>query len=111
MGVHRFAYSVFVGPLVDGLQIDHLCRRKRCFRPDHLEQVTALENTMRSEAITAENARKTHCTRGHALSGSNLYERANGWRDCRRCRADASRRQRCKKAIALATGEPIPIGG
>ena len=39
-------------------------------------------------------AKKTHCIRGHALAGQNLYVRANGYRNCRICqRAIIVRRQ------------------
>lgn len=44
---HRLIYEVLVGPIPDGLQIDHLCRVKRCVNPEHLEPVTTQENTRR----------------------------------------------------------------
>lgn len=50
MGAHRAAYEHFVGPIPDGLQIDHLCRNKLCVRPDHLEAVTLAENLRRRDA-------------------------------------------------------------
>lgn len=46
--VHRLAYEVFVGPIPDGLHIDHLCRNRRCIKPSHLEPVTQAENNQRS---------------------------------------------------------------
>jgi hypothetical protein len=36
------------GPIPDGLQLDHLCRVRCCVNPNHLEPVTAKENTLRS---------------------------------------------------------------
>lgn len=45
---HRVAYEMFVGPIPDGLVLDHLCRNRRCCRPDHLEPVTSAENTRRA---------------------------------------------------------------
>lgn len=45
---HRFAYEELVGPIPEGLTIDHLCRVKHCVNPAHLEPVTAEENTRRS---------------------------------------------------------------
>jgi hypothetical protein len=45
--VHRLAYELLVGPIPDGLTIDHLCRVRHCVRPDHLEPVTRAENTRR----------------------------------------------------------------
>ena len=44
---HRYAYTLAVGPIPDGLTIDHLCGNKRCVRPEHLEPVTVAENIRR----------------------------------------------------------------
>ena len=49
--VHRVSYSLFVGPIPEGLQIDHLCSNKRCLQPDHLEPVTRSENQLRANAV------------------------------------------------------------
>ena len=49
--VHRWAYERFVGRIPDGLVIDHLCHVPQCVNPDHLEAVTAQENTRRWVAI------------------------------------------------------------
>ena len=46
-GAHRVAYKLLVGPIPDGLDIDHLCRVPACVRPSHLEPVTRSENTIR----------------------------------------------------------------
>ena len=81
---HRFAYESFVGPIPEGLQIDHLCRNRACVNPAHMEPVTLRENILRGESSAAKNARKTHCKRGHPLSGENLY-RFGGSRSCREC--------------------------
>lgn len=45
--VHRAAYIEWVGPIPDGLEIDHLCRIRNCIRPLHLEPVTHGENMTR----------------------------------------------------------------
>lgn len=44
---HRLAYTVWVGPIPAGMEIDHLCNNRACFRPDHLEVVTRQENVRR----------------------------------------------------------------
>lgn len=44
---HRYAYELLVGPIPDGLQIDHVCRNKGCVNPEHLEPVTPSENMRR----------------------------------------------------------------
>lgn len=45
---HRFSYMAFVGPIPEGLELDHLCRKRRCFNPECLEPVTHKENIRRS---------------------------------------------------------------
>jgi hypothetical protein len=52
--VHVVSYREFKGPIVKGLQIDHLCRNRCCCNPDHLEQVTPSVNVQR--ALAAKRA-------------------------------------------------------
>ncbi len=85
---HRWAYESEVGPVPDGMELDHLCRNRGCVNHDHLEPVTARENVRRGIGPTADNARKTHCPRGHLLSGSNLVPsllNKTGRRSCLEC--------------------------
>lgn len=72
---HRVVYEYLVGPIPEGLELDHLCRVRCCVNPRHVEPVTPLENMMRGESFAAINARKTHCIHGHPLSGDNLIVR------------------------------------
>lgn len=53
-GAHRFAYEAEVGPIPDGLTIDHLCRVRHCVNPAHLEAVTSRENTRRRDDLRGE---------------------------------------------------------
>lgn len=77
---HRVAYELYVGPIPEGYEVDHLCLVPACWNPMHLEAVTPEENMRR------RYARKTHCNRGHLLSGANLYvNAADGARICRTC--------------------------
>lgn len=48
---HRFAYESVVGPIPDGLSLDHLCRNPQCVNPAHLEPVTHLENVRRGDVL------------------------------------------------------------
>ena len=53
---HRVAYTLFKGPIPDGLTIDHLCNVRACLNPDHLEAVTQEENNRRrDERFIKEN--------------------------------------------------------
>lgn len=98
---HRFSYLVFKGPLIIGLQIDHLCNNRTCVNPDHLLQVSAQKNTLRSRvAPAAVNSRKEVCVREHVLSGDNLYENS-GRRHCRECRRDWKRNFRIERRVKL----------
>ncbi len=93
---HRWSYETFVGPIPDGLQLDHLCRNGLCVNPDHLEPVTAAENIARSRG----NANKTHCLRGHRLTTQNTYLDSKGHRSCLICRRAAHRKYRANKKDA-----------
>lgn len=83
---HRWSYEYHVGPIPDGLHLDHLCRNRSCVNPEHLEPVTVRENVMRGESPSATHAKKTHCPEGHPYSGDNLYVHPiKGTRHCRTC--------------------------
>lgn len=81
---HRFAYEHYVGPVPDGLILDHLCRNRHCANPEHLEPVTWAQNTLRGIGPTAVNAAKTHCYRGHPLDDAYIIP-STGGRQCRGC--------------------------
>lgn len=105
---HRWAYERFVGPIPEGLTLDHLCRRPGCVNPRHLEPVTMHENTKRAPTqVTTINAAKTHCIHGHPFEGFNLIIRADGKsRECRTCVYDRnSKFKRRKRQEALANLE------
>lgn len=90
---HRWAYETFVGPIPEGLTIDHLCGVKNCVRPDHLEAVTSRENTLRSpNTMASRHAAKTHCPRNHPYDEANTLV-SGGARYCRKCMADRKRRR------------------
>jgi hypothetical protein len=96
---HRWAYEYLVGPIPDGLDIDHLCRVRRCVNPDHLEPVTRIENVRRGYSSTHQRV-KTHCPQGHPYVGWNLLV-DHGRRRCRTCTNERERRwRRAKRAAA-----------
>ena len=85
--VHRVSYTVFKGEIPAGFEIDHLCRVKCCINPDHLEAVLHKVNLLRGKSPSANNARKTHCSHGHAFTPENTYiQPSNGGRLCRICK-------------------------
>jgi hypothetical protein len=101
---HRYAYELLVGPIPDGLHIDHLCRVHRCVNPDHLEAVTNRENVLRGEGPTAINAAKTHCIHGHEFTPENTITNRLGHRWCRTCHIYRLRRRRRERAAEADTG-------
>lgn len=84
---HRWAYEQMVGPIPEGMTLDHLvdrCRNKHCVRPDHLEPVTPEENHRRW--VEAQRSVPT-CKRGHEWTPENSYVNQAGLRRCKACRA------------------------
>lgn len=98
---HRIAYHELVGPIPDGLELDHRCKNPTCCNPAHLEAVTHLENVRRSDS-GKHNAIKTHCAQGHAFDEHNTIVRtrkSHGFlvRDCRECKNESNRQYRRRR--------------
>lgn len=87
ISAHRLSYAAFVGPIPEGMCIDHLCRNRRCVNPRHMEVVTLGENVMRGMSPTIVAARNGVCKHGHQLSGDNLYTRIRGGHVQHQCKA------------------------
>lgn len=87
---HRVSYEVFVGPIPDGLVIDHLCRNRACIAPTHLQPVTQEVNVRRG----ASTERGTHCGNGHEFTKANTR-----WvRVCATCSDVARERWKARKS-------------
>jgi hypothetical protein len=82
---HRVSYTRHKGDIPDGLQIDHLCRNRRCVNPDHLEAVTAQTNVLRGVNPGAIAVRTNHCKRGHNFDIHGGTQ-SNGSRVCLPCK-------------------------
>jgi hypothetical protein len=106
LGAHRVAWTLFVGPVPDDLEIDHLCRNRACVKacadsngPAHLEPTTHRENDLRGTGRSARNAEKEQCLNGHPFDEANTRCETNRFglpsRRCRKCHAA---RQRARKA-------------
>lgn len=81
---HRYAYEQLVGPIPDGLVLDHLCRNHACVNPSHLEPVTIAENFRRGIGPALRRSMR-RCPYGHLYEGDNLYVLKSGSRACRLC--------------------------
>ena len=110
IGAHRMAYQLAVGQIPEGMHIDHTChtndagcreakncQHRRCCNPRHLEPVTPDENRWRGRWAPTENAKRTHCQRGHEFTDENTYFPARGGRQCRECMRMRDRRRRSTK--------------
>ena len=104
---HRVTYEHFIGPIPDGLTLDHLCHtndaecfdgadclHRRCCNPEHLEVVTIGENVRRG------TARLTHCKHGHEFTPENTIQTATQ-RVCRECSLARARRWKDANREAL----------
>jgi hypothetical protein len=79
--LHRVVYEFFVGPIPDGLVIDHVrnwgCRHRDCLNVAHMEPVTQAENCARRST--------GYCIRGHEFTPENSMVSRRSKRTCRAC--------------------------
>lgn len=83
--VHRFMHEALIGkPAPEEFDIAHSCHNRACINPYHIRQATHQENLMdSSRERRLQGQTKTHCLRGHPLSGKNLSPGV--FRQCRLC--------------------------
>lgn len=93
--VHRIVYEALVGPIPEGMVLDHLCRNRKCANPDHLEVVTHGENIRRGQT-GKRLGRRTHCVNGHSFENAPPFKNGSG-RRCRSCSTENTRRARRKE--------------
>jgi len=99
--VHRLLWHHYVGPIPEGLVLDHLCKNPSCANIEHMEVVTNEENIARGQLWESGNQRKTHCPQGHPYDEANTLRRKNrNGRDCKTCHyAACKRKYYAKKAL------------
>lgn len=105
---YRIVWLLLREAIGEGLELDHVCKVRRCVNPDHLEPVTHAENVGRGElgeTLRSKYAAPRNCPQGHALEGDNLIvastKAGHPNRKCRTCRDAAVARFKERKA-ALA---------
>lgn len=112
---HRFSYEINKTEIPSGLQIDHLCRRIDCVNPEHLEVVSARENTLRGNTITAANAKREECKWGHLLTEDNILISQLPSRVCRTCKREREKgrvrvHKKCKNGHEYTEANTIRKG-
>lgn len=96
---HRWAYENLVGPIPEGLVIDHLCRNAQCVNPAHMEPVTNDENLERGWGRRVKTGWVNACINGHDFTAENTYINPLGRKVCRKC-TTASRARHTKRKAA-----------
>lgn len=97
---HRWAYERFVEKIPTGLEIDHLCRNRKCVNPQHLQPVTHLENMRRAPHTNIPGRPKQDsCQRGHLYTPEN--EKWNKGRTSRCCRTCSNENHRIRRSTRM----------
>lgn len=114
--VHRLVVEAFLGPIPDGLCVNHKDANRTNNHVSNLEIVTRLEN-QRHMIKLGRNVWRTHCLRGHPFTADNVKLHKSGFRLCRICderrhreygkRRSAALEAERKKAMLLAKADAL----
>lgn len=122
---HRYSYELHVGPVPEGLELDHLCHdpetctvvpatlcpHRACVAPNHLNPTDQASNKRRGRRERPMNGQHwrdlTHCVNGHPFDEENSYWNGRQ-RVCRTCIYEATARQNEKKKAERAANPKPP---
>lgn len=79
---HRYVFEALIGPIAEGMELDHSCRRTLCVRPTHLEPVD--RSTNERLKVWRNRAKRTKCPRNHDLNRTRIVSPEGGV-ICRSC--------------------------
>lgn len=119
VSLHRWMYERFIGPIPEGMTLDHRCHtealargecvggltcvHRRCANPAHMEIVPGPVNTLRGNGPAPRNAAKDVCDNGHEFDEANTIIRTDakrvGNRECRECQRQRNRDYRARKSV------------
>lgn len=108
--VHRALYAALVEEPTAGNHLDHLCRRRNCCNPGHLDDVDQRTNLTRGVGRIAQLARAKHCKNGHAFTAENTGRTGAGARYCKACNVIRQRELRERRRSARAAAAPRAAG-
>ncbi len=92
---HRISYQFTNESVDNSLELDHLCRIRKCVNPKYLEQVTHKENVLRGHSPMAISLRFGCCKRGHPFNMQNTrILKSRNSKECRICERDRKRMRR-----------------
>lgn len=83
---HIAAWLAEKGPIAEGMELDHMCRRRNCKALHHLELVTRSENEKRKN--WRYRVKRTKCPQGHDLKLNGAVTPEGGI-VCRQCNREA----------------------
>jgi hypothetical protein len=111
--VHRISYAIHHGLIPYAQEVRHTCDITLCVKPEdlicgyHYQNMQDIIDRGRDKGQAKINREKTHCKRGHELSGYNLSIDVNGSRQCKKCQVIRTKKWADKKRMK----EVLDMGG
>lgn len=109
---HRLAWLFTHGSIPPDKMACHKCDNPPCVNPDHIFWGTMSDNIRDCVAkgrhvYNGTNQNKTHCPKGHPLSGANLAITTKGFRYCRECKTEHNKNRGPQKLNAAQKARKI----